>query len=185
MHVTTVITGDRQSAVIVFTHWGRDKMAAISQTTFFKCIFLNEIAWISLKISLEFVPKVRINNIAALVQIMAWRRPGDKPLPEPMMNSLLTHICVARPQWVNQLVGAGYSWRCRSISYLLMPCLLMSKVHEKPCHWRISPCTQWPPYWQTTISSAFSWMKMTELRFKFHWNLFQWVQLTISQHWFR
>ena len=32
---------------------------------------------------------------------MAWHRPGDKPLFEPMMVSLLTHICVTRPQWVN------------------------------------------------------------------------------------
>ena len=32
---------------------------------------------------------------------MAWRLPGDKPLYEPMMFSLLTHICVAGPQWVN------------------------------------------------------------------------------------
>ena len=32
---------------------------------------------------------------------MAWRRPGDKPLSEPMMVSLSTHICVTRPQWVN------------------------------------------------------------------------------------
>ena len=64
----------------------------------FKCIFLNEIVWISLWISLKFVPKVQINNIPALVQIMAW--PGDKPLSEPMMVSLLTHICVTRPQWV-------------------------------------------------------------------------------------
>ena len=31
---------------------------------------------------------------------MAWSRPGDKPLSEPMMVSLLTHICVTRPQWV-------------------------------------------------------------------------------------
>ena len=54
----------------------------------FKCIFLNENARISLKISLKVVPKVRINNIPALVQIMAWRRPGDKPLSEPMMVSL-------------------------------------------------------------------------------------------------
>ena len=34
---------------------------------------------------------------------MAWRRPGDKPLSEPMMVGLPTHICVARPQWVNCL----------------------------------------------------------------------------------
>ena len=67
----------------------------------FKSIFLNENARISLKISLKFVPKVRINNIPALVQIMAWRWPGDKPLSEPMMVSLLTHICVTWPQWVH------------------------------------------------------------------------------------
>ena len=63
-----------------------------------KCIFLNENVYISIKISLYFVPKGPINNIPALVQIMAWRRPGDKPLSEPMMVSLLTHICVTRPQ---------------------------------------------------------------------------------------
>ena len=64
----------------------------------FKCIFLNENVRISIKISLKFVPKDPIDNIQSLVQIMAWRRPGDNPLSEPMMVSLLTHICVARPQ---------------------------------------------------------------------------------------
>ena len=66
----------------------------------FKRILFNENLWISIKLSLKFVPKGPINNIPALVQIMAWRRPGDKPLSEPMMVSLLTHICVTRPQWV-------------------------------------------------------------------------------------
>ena len=51
----------------------------------FKCIFLNENVLISIKISLKFVPKGPINNIPALVQIMAWRRSGNKPLSEPMM----------------------------------------------------------------------------------------------------
>ena len=69
----------------------------------FKRIFLNETLRISIKISPNFVPKGPINNIPALVQIMAWRRPGDKPLSEPMMVSLLTPICVTRPQWVNPL----------------------------------------------------------------------------------
>ena len=68
----------------------------------FKCIFLNENVWIPIKISLKFVPKGPINNIPALVQIMAWRRPGDNPLSEPMMVGLPTHICVTRPQWVNK-----------------------------------------------------------------------------------
>ena len=66
----------------------------------FKRIFLNENVIISTKISLKSVPKGPINNIPALVQIMAWRRPGDKPLSEAMMVRLLTHICVARPQWI-------------------------------------------------------------------------------------
>ena len=63
----------------------------------FKCIFVNENISISIKISLKFVPKGPVNNISALVQIMPWRRPGDKPLSEPMMVSLL-HICITRPQ---------------------------------------------------------------------------------------
>ena len=67
----------------------------------FKRIFLNEIVWISIEISLKFIPKDPINNIPALVQKMAWRRQGDKPLSEPIMVRLLTHICVTRPQWVN------------------------------------------------------------------------------------
>ena len=67
-----------------------------------KCIFFNENVWISIKIWLKFVPKDPINNIPALVQIMAWHRPGAKPLSEPMMVSLLMHIFVTGPQWVNQ-----------------------------------------------------------------------------------
>ena len=53
-------------------------MDAISRI--FKCIFFNENVLISIKISPKFVPMGPINNIPALVQIMAWRRSGDKPL---------------------------------------------------------------------------------------------------------
>ena len=63
-----------------------------------KCIFLNENVCIPNKISLKFVPKGPINNNPALVQVMAWRRPGDKPLSEPMMVRLQMHICVTRPR---------------------------------------------------------------------------------------
>ena len=66
----------------------------------FKRIFLNENVWILIKISLTLVPKGPINNIPELVQIMAWRRPGAKPLSEPIMVNLQMHICVSRPQWV-------------------------------------------------------------------------------------
>ena len=70
----------------------------------FNRIFVNENVRIMIKFSLKFFPKGPINNIPALVQIMAWRWPGDKPLSEPVMVSLLTHICVTRPQWVNNVL---------------------------------------------------------------------------------
>ena len=87
----------------VLTHWGRDKMAAISQTTTFKYIFLNENVIISAKISLKFVPTGPIDNIPAFIQIMAWCRPGDKSLSEPMMVRLPTRKSITRPQWVNTM----------------------------------------------------------------------------------
>ena len=49
------------------------------------------------------------NNIPALVQIMAWCRPGNKPLSEPMLVNLLTHICGTWPHWVN--TGASFTKR--------------------------------------------------------------------------
>ena len=64
----------------------------------FKSIFLNENVWILIKISLKFVPKGPFNNITSLVQIMAWRRPSH------FLNQWwldYQHICVTRPQWVN------------------------------------------------------------------------------------
>ena len=56
-------------------------MADISQTTFSN-VFFNENVWIWIKLSLKFLPKGPINNIPALVQIMAQREAGDKPLSD-------------------------------------------------------------------------------------------------------
>ena len=52
----------------------------------FKCIFMNEKCFILIQISLKFVPKFLINNISSLVQIMAWRQSGDKPLSGTMLT---------------------------------------------------------------------------------------------------
>ena len=51
----------------------------------FKSISLNENFQIWNKISLKHAPLGLIENMAALVQIMAWRQTGDKPLSEAMM----------------------------------------------------------------------------------------------------
>ena len=48
-------------------------------------MFVNKNELILINSSLKFVPRGPINNMPPLVQIMAWRRPGDKLLSEPMM----------------------------------------------------------------------------------------------------
>ena len=68
----------------------------------FKCIFINENIWISIKITLKFVFKGLINNSPTLIQIIAWCRPGNKPLSEAMIFSLLMHICITQPQYVKE-----------------------------------------------------------------------------------
>ena len=69
---------------IFLTDWGKENGRHFPDNIF-KCIFINENICISIKISMKIVPNGPINNIPALVQIMAWRRPGDKPLSESMM----------------------------------------------------------------------------------------------------
>ena len=77
-------------------------MAAIFQTT-----FANGFSWMKMyefwqKIYWRLFARGPINDIPALVQIMAWRCSGDKPVSETMMVNLLMHISVTRPQWVNK-----------------------------------------------------------------------------------
>ena len=108
----------------------------------FKRIFFNENVWISIKISLKFVPKGPINNIPALVQIMAWRRSGDKPLSEPMLDSLPTHICVTQKRhflWGNLQGNLGpkttikrYCWKFRQQKCRPF-CLGLNELKKRPC----------------------------------------------------
>ena len=63
-------------------------MATILADDIFKCIFTDEIYGIPIQISLKFVPRSPIDNKPALVQVMAWRRIGDKPLHVPMLTQL-------------------------------------------------------------------------------------------------
>ena len=71
----------------------------------FKCIFVNDNVLTFINITLKFVPKGPINNSPALVQIMAWCLPGDKPLSEPMLVYSRTYALLG----LNELIA------CRSI----------------------------------------------------------------------
>ena len=94
----------------------------------FTCIFFNENCCILIKFSLKYVRKGAIDNNPALDQIMAWRLSGGKPLSEPMMISLPTHICVTRPQWVNysthsvtkHILTNKFQWNLNRNSYIFI-----------------------------------------------------------------
>ena len=64
-------------------------MAATLADNILKCIFLNKNDKIGIQISLKLVPRSPIDNTSALVQVMAWRRTGDKPLPESVMMQFI------------------------------------------------------------------------------------------------
>ena len=89
----------------------------------FKWIFLNENVWISITISLKFVSRGLIKNNLWLVQIMTWCRSGGKPSSEPMMVSLLTRICVTRPQWVNEIQSINQT-NSNDHMFFILPALL-------------------------------------------------------------
>ena len=100
--------GPEDSCEVCLSRWGSINTLRPKQNgrhfpdDIFKWIFLNKNVWISINMSLEFFPRGPINNIPTLVQVMAWRRPGDKPLSEPVMVRVPTHICIIRPQWVKE-----------------------------------------------------------------------------------
>ena len=62
------------------THWSRDKIVDIVQATFSNTFSWYKNVRFSLKNALKFAPMVLINNLQALVQIMARRRAGGLPL---------------------------------------------------------------------------------------------------------
>ena len=73
-----------------------------------KSIFLNEDAWILIKILWKFVPKGPIDNKSALIRAMAWHKTGNKPLLEPIINSVQWCIYMHRPVSMNEMTQ---TWR--------------------------------------------------------------------------
>ena len=126
------------------------KNGLLFQTTSSNAFFLHESISISIKVSLKFVPRSSINNILALVQIMAWRRSGDRPLSESMMVSLLTHICVTRPQRIIVWAHVGDYVRIKlwnSLTYQCpstqtSKCLLFDEISSI----HITVTSQWPQW---------------------------------------
>ena len=100
---------------------------------------------------------------------------------------------------VDKISVPGYTRNCQNdnlqyshwkqffnMTILLMQCSFLTPA-TKYIEWEL---THWgrdkmDAISQTTLSNAFSWIKMCEFRFRFHWSLFLGFELTIFQHWFR
>ena len=82
------------------THWGHDEIDGISQKTFSNAFSLMKMNEISLGFHWSLFLRFKLTIWQYWFWKMVWHQPGAKPLPEPMVISLLMSIGATRPQWV-------------------------------------------------------------------------------------
>ena len=70
------------SFVWILTHRPQEEHTWISQMSFWKYFFQRNI----FNFYSRYADKNSINNVSALIQVMAWHQIGAKPLPEPMLT---------------------------------------------------------------------------------------------------
>ena len=91
-------------------------------------------------------------------------------------------VCISQIKFNKTKVNTFLLFIILCVSSVVSPSVLFPKWHKQPYDQLIFPWTKWPPFWQTTFSNAFAWMKIIELLFKFHWSFILAVKLTITQH---
>ena len=105
-----------------------------------------------------------------------WRMCGSKCRGEGggIFLTLCVECCLVIYVATAQPIYASLNWVIIGLDNgcHLFGAKQLSKPPMKTTHQLISPWTKWPPIWQTTFSNAFSWMKMIDFRFKFHWIFF-------------
>ena len=146
-------------------------------------IFSNGNIWISIKISLNFVPKGPVNNIPALVQIIAGSRPGDKPL-----DAYMHHLAVMSQARIG---GTFYQIHWLLANLLLEKSKPESRIFETSrdlavnngcvllciSAWMKSVVVVWintlipRQHGRDFASDIFKLIKITEFWFKCHWNV--------------
>ena len=101
----------------------------------FKCTFLNENVWISIKIPLKFVPIHGSIQQYSSIGLDSGLAPARRQAIIGTNDGyLLTHIRVTRPQWVKQTMA--YLWRRLYRNYITyIQCL---KVCHAQVLWKLS-----------------------------------------------
>ena len=87
----------------------------------FQMHFFNENDSIPIRIPLKCIPRSTVDIKPALVQVVAWHRLGDKPLPEPMItqftDAYMRHygeMSWKGPKWYRVIWWYHESWRTNS-----------------------------------------------------------------------
>ena len=124
---------------------------------------------------------------------MAWHQSGDKPLSEPMMVNLLTHICVTRPWWVNQTdvdllsvgplganSGSKYNNFCTRKLILSKCCLqynfnAFSDISVEKCGNILQWCTKLFHYLSNLIFSHWIYQICVEAKHGKNYLFFHWI----------
>ena len=123
----------------MLTHIPLDKRPPFRRQHF-QMHFFNERFCIMIRISLTFFFKGPIDNKAALVQVMAWRRTGDKHYLNQSWPNSLTHICGTRGRSVDNRIP----WRCYDFKISLIPgkylCVIYAKIIDCDKPWQKANC---------------------------------------------
>ena len=110
---------------------------------------------------------------------MAWHWPGDKPLSEQMMVSLLTHIYITRTQWVETFGGKAELFQKNLVKTFVADALA---PRDDVIKWKCFPC-YWPlwgestSHWWIPLTMAsdtdlwfFLWSSPEQMFEKKHWD---------------
>ena len=144
---------------MILTHWGRHKMADISQMVFSNAFSRMKMLKFRLRFHWNMLPRAQLKYISS--------GSDDASVPVRWQAIIWTNDCLVL-------------WRI--YSSLGFNELTATKVQRLLTHWGRDKADAIS---QTTFWSAFSWMKTLEFRLKFHWSLFPRVQLIIFQYRFR
>ena len=93
----------------------------------FNYISFNENVWISIKMSLKFIPKGQVDNKSVLFQVMAWCHHATSHYLNQCWPSSLTHICDSPGRWVkvraqdrSPIMATRVTWPITSVLFTTM-----------------------------------------------------------------
>ena len=140
--------------------------------------------WTASIVILSFSFKKCIQNVSwKMAAILSWPQGVKelfkwvKPVSHNWQNTFMNLWCATITQ-----VDSGSRFNITTLSYQYKWMVLSLPQWMGLTHWGRDKMAAIS---QTIFSNTFSWMKMYEFWFRFTWNLFLRVQLTIFRHWFR